>query len=131
MITEDNKGIKYIKDEDFRKMTKKERLAIQESFFTGEEEIKRLILIPSNKKMNGYNTGVFLAYSEGKGWWRPMTYDCWGIVTDIESPAKPRYKILRGDFEYGGVNIFSFMDEYHKAFISYGGQVIIRKMNNE
>lgn len=120
--------IKYIKDEVFRKMSKKEKLALEpEHSFFNEVEISRLVIIPTNKKSSGYCMGDFFAYTEDKGWWKPQSYDCWQINTDIEIPARPRYMILKGDFENGGFNIFSFMDEYHKAYISYGGQITIKR----
>lgn len=121
----------YIEDSVFAKLTKKEKLAIPQSANFGEVEITKLVISPSNKKSNGYFVGNFFAYTPDKGWWRPMTYDCWQIVTDIDSSttAKPRYTILKGDFENGGVQIFDFVDEHHKAYISSGGRVIIRNSN--
>ena len=111
-------------------MSKKEKLALEtfDSFFN-EVEISKLLIIPTNKKSSGYNTGDFFAYTKDKGWWTPQSYDCWQINTDINTPATPKYMILKGDFENGGFNIFSFMDEHHKAFISYGGQITIKPKN--
>lgn len=123
--------ITYIEDSIFTKMSKKEKLGIPSAHNYDEIEITQLVLSPSNKKSNGYFVGDFFAYTPDKGWWRPMSYDCWQIVTDIDSPvtAKPRFTILKGDFENGGVQIFGFVDEHHKAYISYGGQITIRKIN--
>ena len=123
-----NTEITYISDIDFRNMSKREKLQIPQTSLYTEVEIKQLVLIPSNKKTyyNEFLTGDFFAYSEGKGWWRPMRYDCWSIVSDIENPMKTRYIILRGDFEYGGVNIFSVGDENHTAYIRYGGEIVIK-----
>lgn len=119
--------IKYISDEEFSKLTKKEKLDIKPVYSHKEEEINQLVLIPTNRKMDGWCLGHFFAYTEGKGWWKPTVYDCWSITTDIDEPAVLKYKILKGDFENGGVNIFSFLDQFHKAYISYGGEIIIRK----
>lgn len=121
----------YISDDNFRKLTKKQKLEIPMSHDFGEVEISTLVMIPSNRKSGGYYLGDFFAYTENKGWWRPSTYDCWQIVTEIDSPftATPRFQILKGDFENGGVQIFGFVDEYHKAYISYGGRITIRKAN--
>lgn len=125
------KEITYVADNIFTKLTKKQKLEIPQVSHFGEVEINRLVIVPSNKKSDDYFLGDFFAYTEGKGWWRPMTYDCWQIVTDIDSPttATPRFTILKGDFENGGVQIFGFVDEHHKAYISYGGQITIRKSN--
>jgi flavodoxin len=120
-------SIKYIKDEDFKNLTKKQKIELPEERDIVETEINKLVIIPTNKKNDGYKIGHFFAYTEGNGWWKPSIYDCWEIITDIKNPAKLRYTILRGDFENDGINIFEFIDEYHKAFISYGGKLIIRK----
>mgnify|MGYP006921424929 CR=1 FL=1 len=119
--------IKYIKDEVFQKLSKKEKKALPESSHFDEVKISKLVIIPTNNKNDGYCIGQFFAYTEKKGWWKPMSYDCWQINTDIENPATIRYGILKGDFENGGFNIFSFIDEHHNAYISYGGQITIRK----
>ena|SRR3990167_96466 len=121
------KEIKYISDKDFHELTKKQKLEMTEYSNYNEIEIDRLVLIPLNKKMDGYNLGSFFAHTPSKGWWRPMTYDCWRITTDIGNPITPRYSILKGDFENGGVQIFGFADEYSKAYMSYGGEIIIKK----
>ena len=123
------KEINYIKDEDFIKLTKKQKLEISEYSNYDEVEISKLVIIPTNNKSGGYCLGQFFAYTENKGWWKPMSYDCWQINTEIDNPAVIRYNILKGDFENGGLNIFSFIDEHHKAYISYGGQITIKKKN--
>jgi hypothetical protein len=119
--------ITYITDEDFEKLTKKQKLQLESNWNFTEEEISKLVLIPTNEKNDGYCLGHFFAYTKNKGWWKPTVYDCWQIVTDIENPATLRYQILKGDFENGGVQIFGFLDEFHQAYISYGGQIIIKK----
>lgn len=120
-------NINYIKDEDFKKLTKKQKLDLPDVLGFEEVEISRLVLIPTNKKSDGYKLGHFFAYTDNKGWWKPDIYDCWQITTEIRNPASLRYMILKGDFENDGVNIFTFIDEHHRAFISYGGNIIIRK----
>lgn len=125
-----NREIKYIDDVDFRKLTKKQKLELPEYSNYDDEKISKLVLVPRNQKNGGYFIGSFFAYTSGKGWWRPTNYDCWQIVTDIENPANIRYQILKGDFENGGVQIFGFADEHHEAFISYGGQITIKKIKN-
>lgn len=117
----------YIKEEVFTKMTKKEKLGIDQHSNYDEIEIDKLVLVPMNTKNGGYFEGSFFAHTPNKGWWRPMTYDCWQISTEIDNPITPRYKILKGDFENGGVNIFGFADEHCRAFISYGGSIVIKK----
>lgn len=121
-----NKEITYIENEIFVKMTKKQKSEIPSVSFYNNHEINRLVIVPTNRKSSGYFLGDFFVYTEGKGWWRPMTYDCWKIVTDIENPASFRFQILQGDFENGGVQIFGFGSEHHKAYISYGGEIIIK-----
>jgi hypothetical protein len=121
------KEITYIPDEEFTKLTKKQKLEIPQAYSFEESEIHKLVISPSNRKNDGYFLGDFFAFTEGKGWWRPTTYDCWSIVTDLENPANLRYTLLKGDFENGGVQIFYFLDEHHKAYISYGGQITIRR----
>ena len=116
----------YISDEDFHKLTKKQKLEFPTSANYGEREITRLVIIPTNKKKDGYKLGQFFAFTPDKGWWK-TTYDCFQIITEITDPAILRYMILKGDFEDDGINIFTFIDEHHKAFISYGGQITIRK----
>ena len=124
------KEITYISDSDFKKLSKKQKLQLPEFEILDEIEITNLVLIRMNKKLNGYSTGSFFAYTEYKGWWRPMTHDCWSIVSEIDNPAKIRCTILRGDFENDGINIFTFVDEFHKAYISYGGTITIKRINN-
>lgn len=122
--------IKYISDNDFKKLTKKQKLKLPEYSNFEEVEIKRLVMIPTNDTNDGYCLGQFFAYTENKGWWKPMRYDCWQINTEIDTKrtATPRFQILKGDFENGGVQIFGFMDEYHTAYIRYGGEIIIKKI---
>ena len=120
------KEIKYIPDKEFENMTKKQKLEIPEFCEYDEVKIDRLVISPANSKSDGYFTGNFFAHTPNKGWWRPMRYDCWKIVTDMENPITPRYQILRGDFENGGVHIFGFVDECCEAFIGYGGQITIK-----
>ena len=124
----DMETIKYTPDTIFRKLTKKQKLELPEFSPIEDIEITKLIIIPINKKLGGYHAGSFFAFTENKGWWRLMSYDCWQIHTEIDNPATPRYMILRGDFEYGGINIFTFVDEFHKAYISYGGTITIKKI---
>lgn len=120
--------IEYIKDDVFIKLTRKQKLQLNPVCDFGEVEINRLVVIPTSEKLGGdYKLGHFFAYTNGKGWWKPTVYDCWRVVTDIENPARLRYSILQGDFENGGLQIFKFVDEFHKAFISYGGEIIIRR----
>lgn len=121
--------IKYIKDEVFKTLTRKQRLQLATDDIFGEVEINRLVIIPTSEKLGGsYKIGHFFAYTNGKGWWKPTVYDCFRVVTDIKNPAQLRYTILQGDFENGGVQIFKFVDEFHKAYISYGGEITIRKI---
>ena len=120
-------NIEYIKNEDFIKLTKKQKLDIKECYTFEEVEISRLVLIPTNKKSDGYKLGHFFALTKN-GWFKPAIYDCWQITTEIDNPAQVRYMILKGDFENDGINIFSFIDEFHTAFISYGGNIIIKKI---
>jgi len=119
--------IKYIPELEFKKLTKKEKGKLPLNNNYDEVEISKLVIVPTNKKNSGYFLGDFFAFTPNKGWWRRMTYDCWSIVTDIQNPVTPRYTILKGDFENGGVQIFGFVDEHCKAYISYGGQITIRK----
>ena len=121
------KEIKYISDKKFREMTKKQKFNLPCSIPNLSEpiEIEQIILVPTNEKSDGYKLGAFFARNN-KGWFRAMTYDCWQINTDIENPAKFKFRILKGDFEYGGVNIFGLVSKYHKAFLDYGGQIIIK-----
>lgn len=123
------KEIKYISEEDFTKLTKKQKLDLEPNY-TGMVgvEINRLVIIPTQKKSGDYCIGHFFAYTSGKGWWKSEPYDCFRIVTDYDYPAKPKYGIIKGDFENHGVQIFSFFDENHKAYLSYGGEVTIRKI---
>ena len=121
-------NIQYIEDSVFAKMTKKQKLEMPQAAFFQDIEINRLVLIPSNRKSDGYFLGDFFAFSPEKGWFRPMTYDCWRITSDIDSPATPRYMLLKGDFENGGVQIFGFLDEHHKAYMNYGGEITIKKI---
>lgn len=120
--------IQYVEDSVFAKMTKKQKLEMPQAAFFQDIEINRLVLIPSNRKSDGYFLGDFFAFSPEKGWFRPMTYDCWRITSDIDSPAIPRYMLLKGDFENGGVQIFGFLDERHKAYMNYGGEITIKKI---
>lgn len=119
-------NIEYIKNEDFIKLTKKQKLDLKEDNSFEDVEITKLLLIPTSKKWDGYKTGHFFALTKD-GWFKPCIYDCWEIIMD--SPAQIRYMILKGDFENDGLNIFTFIDEYHKAYLSYGGRITIKKLN--
>lgn len=121
-------NIIYTKNEDFVKYTKKQRLEMPQYDVFDRVEITRLLLIPLNKKYNGYGTGAFFVMNDN-GWFRAMDYDCFSIQTDIENPSKLKYTILRGDFEYNGINIFTLIDEHNKAYISYGGTITIIPKN--
>ena len=125
-----DKEIQYVEDSVFAKMTKKQKFEMPEVWVSGEVEITRLVIIPSNRKSDGYLTGDFFALSPEEGWWRPTRYDCWRITSDLDSPATPRDSLLKGDFENGGVQIFGFVDEHHKAYMSYGGEIVIKKNPN-
>jgi len=115
----------YITDEIFSKMTKKEKQDLPVDWNFGEIEIDRVVFMPIRKKMDGYAQADIFAQNK-YGWFKETTYDCWKIVVDMENPTKFRYNLLQGDFENGGVQIFGFGGEEHKAFISYGGNIIIR-----
>lgn len=121
-------NIEYIKDEDFRKLSKKKKLSMQETY-TGIKHIPidKLVIIHTNKKSSGWSLGAFFAHTPEKGWWRSSNYDCFRINTDIENPIELRYQIIKADFEYGGLQIFGLADENHEAFLAYGGEVIIKK----
>ena len=122
--------IKYIKNEDFIKLTKKQKLELPQQYDFNEVEITKLLIIPTSKKLYGYKTGHFFALTKD-GWFKTCIYDCWQINTDIENPAQLRYMILKGDFENDGFNIFTFIDEHHRAYLSFRGEgeIIIRKIN--
>ena len=120
-------NIEYIKNEDFIKLTKKQKLDLKENYDFEDVEITKLLIIPTNKKWDGYKTGHFFALTKD-GWFKPCIYDCWQIVTEIDNPAQVRYMILKGDFENDGINIFTFIDEHHKAYLSFRGQITIKKI---
>lgn len=120
--------IKYIDDKDFVNLTKKQKLELPIQYDFEEIEISKLLIIPTRKKMGGYKTGHFFALTE-KGWFKPYIYDCWQIVSEIQNPAQISYMILKGDFENDGINIFTFVDEHHKAYLSFSGQITIKKNN--
>jgi len=119
-------AIKYIEHKDFEKLTKKQKLEIEQQYISEEIEISKLVIIPTSKKYDGYKTGHFFALTE-KGWFKPYIYDCWQIITEIDNPAQIRYIILKGDFENDGINIFTFIDEHHKAYLSSNGEIKIKK----
>ena len=121
------KETNYVKDEDFVKLTKKQELELPQHSAYEEVEVSKLVLMPLQEKNGDYFLGAFFAYTPNKGWWRPMKYDCWQIDTDIDNPITPRFQILKGDFENGGVQIFGFADEHCRAFISYGGRITLKK----
>lgn len=118
----------YISDEIFRKMTKNDRMKMGMFVpsMSNDTEVEQLILIPTNKKNSGYHVGEFFARNK-YGWFRLMTYDCWRIFMSFEKQPNFKYQVLQGDFEYGGVNIFSIGDEHMRAFIRYGGEILIEK----
>lgn len=121
------KEIKYIAYEDFAKLTKKQKLEFPEEFYFEDVEIINLLMIPTHKKLGEYKAGHFFALTN-KGWFKPYIYDCWQIVSEIDNPAQIRYMILKGDFENDGINIFRFVDEHHKAYLSFRGEIIIKKI---
>ena len=117
--------MKYITDEIFSKMTKKEKQALPAVCGFGEIEIDKVVFIPTIKKMDGYALTDIFAHNK-EGWFKATTYDCFRIVVDMKNPSKFNYNLLQGDFENGGVQVFGFGGETHKAFISYGGNITIR-----
>lgn len=122
-MTED---ITFIEDIIFSKMTKKEKSNIPQALNYTEIEISKLVIVPTNKKFEGYRVADFFAYTPKKGWWRPMSYDCFRIVGDYGN-IDVRHNIIKGDFENGGVQVFGIVDEHHKAYMKYGGEVLVRR----
>ena len=121
--------MKYIKNKDFIKLTKKQKLSLPEYLIFEEHEIDNLVLIPTRQKYNGYNTGVFIAYTEGKGWWKPMRCDVFSIRFDFDDHVSDRTVSLWGDFENDGVQLFQLGNKKYKATIQYGGQIVIKKVS--
>ena len=117
--------MKYITNEIFSKMTKKEKQALPVDCNFDEIEIDRVVFMPTRKKMDGYVQADIFAQNK-EGWFKATTYDCWSIVVDIKNPLQFKYQLLKGDFENGGVQIFGFGGEKHTAFISYGGRITIK-----
>lgn len=122
----------YYGDNEFSKMNQKQKLSIPESYIDigSRVEIRKAVLIPTRRKMDGYGVGAFFVETE-QGWCRLMDYDCWRVVTDITNPVPVNYGLVRGDFEYGGICIFGFAGEsngkHTKVFAEYGGEIVIEK----
>ena len=120
--------MKYITDEIFSKMTKKEKQAVPVDWnYYNEDEIEicKVVFMPTREKMSEYVQADIFAQNKD-GWFKATTYDCWRIVVDMKNPSKFNYNLLQGDFENGGVQIFGFGGTEHTAFIGYGGNITIR-----
>lgn len=99
-----------MKEEEFRKLTKKQKLDmpcvknIEDYFCT------RVVLIPTGKKMDGWSTGSCFIETKA-GWLSIGSHDCFRFTGDGIT--------IKGDFEYGGVQFFR-----EKGFIySYGHEL--------
>jgi hypothetical protein len=105
-----------MKDTDFRKLTKKQKLEMKPDYSMGRiEDLKRVLLIPIKRKMSGY--GMSAIFVETKdGWKRVPDYDCFNFTF-----WQPKQIVtLRGDFEYGGV-VFFMADHTAASSHFYGG----------
>ena len=90
------KPIKFIPDDEFKKMTKKQKLALPSAYQAFENPIK-LLFIPVTYKMDWWGVGAkFVQMAE---WWvRIDDYDCFTFYNV--------WSIFKWDFEYGGVCFF-------------------------
>ena len=115
-----------MKDNDFCKLTKKEKLALPVSIKIGDEiTVSRVLFIPIRRKMSGYHmAAVFVCDTDGV-WHRGWDYDCFSFT--IWKPRKS--ETVRGDFEYGGI-VFFIENEKHPCVYRYGGGFDIGSVND-
>ena len=122
--------MKYVTDEQFKKMTKKEKLEM-ETTYDYDIEIQEAVYIPTAKKDDGWAVGAIFVYAENH-WSKNQEYDCWKINNDMYNPID-LYKgtqIIGGDFEYGGIQIFNFplqLKSSVKAVIGVCGAITLNK----
>lgn len=101
-----------MKEEQFRKLTKKQKLEMEMLGYDTEIECTKVLFIPIKRKNDGY--GMSACFLDTKdGWVRAMDYDCFRFIEG---------NFIKGDFEYGGV-VFFGGNRNGKGFkYSYGNE---------
>jgi hypothetical protein len=97
-----------MKEEDFKKLTKSQKLAMKQEGILMGVECSRVLFLPIKRKNDGY--GMSACFIETKrGWLRVTDYDCFRF-------NNPEYRV-KGDFEHGGVCFFGgFVYDYGNDF---------------
>ena len=99
-----------MKDSDFIKLNKTDKLKMEINYDRNIENISRVLMINIKKKMSGYGMSAFFV-KVCDGWLRVPDYDCFNFTVEGQ------YRI-KGDFEYGGVVFFGkFTMDYNGSFI--------------
>ena len=89
-----------MENEKFIKLTKAEKLKMEESVDYAYKSINRVLFIPLKVKNDGYTMCAFFVETKGK-WYRIMSYDCFRFINKVG-----QFFYLKGDFENGGVQFF-------------------------
>lgn len=89
-----------MKDEEFTKLTKKQKLNIPElDWRVVVKGVRIALFIPTTKKNSeGYTICAFFVLDKDGNWYRLPNYDCFRF--------KNAHNYLKGDFENGGVQFF-------------------------
>lgn len=105
-------------DDIFRKLTKKEKLALLYSSNLEGKEILKALFIPIQHKISGFAMNAVFLQLNSREWVRGGDYDCYSF----EFEGVHRYRTLKGDFEYGGICFFL---ELYKATYDYGNRFVL------
>jgi len=85
-----------MKDDKFRKLTKKQKLSIKPIVSWNKvEKVTIALFIPLRQKYDGYAMSTFFVKNSNNEWHRLMNYDCFRFINS--------HSYLKGDFENHGV----------------------------
>ena len=94
-------------DEQFKKLTKEEKLALEREDCPSTVAPTWILLVPTDERFDEeeeYKYGAtFLYFQEEDRWMRVPGYDCFSITLNGDSAY------IRGDFEYDGVRFFHLL----------------------
>lgn len=99
-----------MKEEEFKKLTKLQKLTIIPNGIMTTVECSRVLFIPIKRKNDGYGMSACFINTRS-GWIRVPDYDCFRF-------NEPKFRV-KGDFEYGGIQFFSeggFIYDYGNDF---------------
>lgn len=101
-----------MKDEDFKKLSKTQKLKMDIVWDGNVMGISRVLMLNIREKMDGYGMAAFFVKVKDN-WIRVPNYDCFDFT--LEESTR-----IKGDFEYGGIVFFI------KGRMDYSGSFITK-----